>query len=87
MSGYVPAKFDVLKVKTAKGDVETYTATGSIFDAFVIKQPGSLYIKIHVKECKEKNKTIVLYEIAGSAFNQPVWLQLDLINENFRCEK
>jgi hypothetical protein len=85
MSDYTPAKFDVVKVKTMKGDSETYTAMGSIFDAQVTQKPGNLYIKVHVKDCEDKNKTILLLEIAGTAFNQPVWQQLDLINENFRC--
>jgi hypothetical protein len=85
MSVYTTSKFEVQKIKTVKGDAETYTAAGSIFDAFVTQKPGNLYIKVHVKECKDKNKTILLLEIAGNTFNQPVWQQLDLINENFRC--
>jgi hypothetical protein len=87
MAAYTSAKFEVQKVKTVKGDTETFTATGSIFDAFVTQKPGNLYIKVHVKDCKDKNKTILLLEIAGTTFNQPVWQQLDLINENFKCGK
>lgn len=87
MSAYTPASFDVQKVKTVKGDTETYSASGSIFDAFVTKQKGNLFIKVHVKDCKDKNQTILLFEIAGTSFNQPVWGQLNLINENFKCEK
>jgi Alpha/beta hydrolase of unknown function (DUF915) len=85
MTAYTPATFDVQKVKTVKGDIETYSAAGSIFDAFVTKSAGNLFIKVHVKECKDKSKTILLFEISANTFNQPVWQQLDLINENFRC--
>lgn len=87
MSIYTPAKVQVQKIKAIKGDIETYTATASIFDAQVTKKPGNLYFKIHVKECADKGRTIILIETAGSAFNQPVWLKLDGINENFKCEK
>jgi hypothetical protein len=85
MAAYTPANFEVQKVKTVKGDTETFTASGSIFDAFITQKIGNLYIKVHVKECKDKNQTILLFEIAGNTFNQPVWQQLDLINENFKC--
>ena len=87
MSLYTPAKVQVQKIKTVKEDIETYTATASIFDAEVTKKPGNLYFKIHVKECRDKNRTIVLIEATGNPFNQPVWLKLDKINEDFKCEK
>jgi hypothetical protein len=87
MASYTPAKVQVQKIKSLKGDIETYTATASIFDAQVTKKPGSLYFKVHIKECADKNRAIVLIETAGSSFNQPVWLKLDKINENFKCEK
>lgn len=87
MTAYTPAKVQVQKIKTIKEDIETYTATASIFDAEVTKKPGNLYFKIHIKECRDKTRTIVLIETAGNPFNQPVWLKLDKINEGFKCEK
>jgi hypothetical protein len=87
LSKYTPAKAQVQKVKTSKGDLETYTASINIFDAQVTKKPGTLYAKIHLKDCSDATKTFLLFEVAGSTFGQPVWLDLDRINEDFRCAK
>ena len=87
MSQYTPAKVQVQKVKTEKGDKQTFTATASVFDAQVTKKPGMLYYKIHLKDCPDKNRTIVLFEVAGSPFTQKVWQQLDKINEDFKYDK
>jgi hypothetical protein len=84
---YFPAKAQVTKIKTIKGDKESYSATVNIFDAQVTRKPGSLYIKIHLKDCQDRSKTIVLFEIAGNTFSNPVWQQLDKINEDYRCGK
>jgi hypothetical protein len=87
LSIWKPAKFKVQQIKTSKGDKMSFTATGTIFDSQVTKKPGVLYVKIHVRDCGGKNKTTLLFEIAGSSFAEPVWQSLDQINEDFRCEK
>jgi hypothetical protein len=83
MSLFTPAKAQVQKINTAKGDIGSYTATVSIFDAQVTKKPGILYIKIHVKDIKDKTKTMVLFEVAAAPFSSPVWQQADKINDDF----
>jgi len=87
MAVYTPAKAGVKKIKTDTDDIATYQASLDIFDAQVTKKPGSLNVKIHQKKCDTKGNTIVLLEIAAADFNQPVWLQLDKINADFKCEK
>lgn len=87
MAAYTPATVQVQKTKAVKGDIETYTATIAFFDPYVTKKSGNLYLKMHVKECANKSRTILLIEAAGNDFNKPVWLKLDGINENFKCEK
>lgn len=87
LSAFTPAKVQVQKIKPAKGDLETYTATAAIYDAQVTKKPGTLYYKIHVKDCPDKTKTLVLFEIAGNPFSASAWQDLDKINEDFRCAK
>jgi hypothetical protein len=82
-----PATAQVKKVTTAANDVATYTATIHIFDAQVTKKPGTLYGKIHVKNCPDKTRTFVILEIAGLPFNVEVWKQLDKINDDFKCVK
>ena len=84
---FTPAKAKVQKVTAGNGDLETYTATINIFDAQVTKKPGTLYVKIHHKDCTDTSKTFLLFEVAESTFNQPVWADLDKINSDFRCSK
>ena len=77
----------VQKIKAATGDRETYTATANIFDSQVTKKPGTLFFKIHVKDCTDKTRTLILLEVAENPFTAIAWQQLDKINEDFRCEK
>ena len=82
MSHWTPAKAQVQKAVTAKGDIGTYTATVNIFDTEVTMKPALLYIKIHVKNISDKNRSIVLFEIAANPFSAAVWGQADKINDN-----
>jgi hypothetical protein len=85
MTKYQPAKAKVQKIKTEKSDYETFSASASIFDAQVTQKPGTLFFKVHIKECPDKSRTIVLFEVAGNPFTETVWQQLDTINTNFKC--
>jgi hypothetical protein len=87
MNAWTPAKSQVQKIKTSKGDRETFTATTAIFDSQVTKKPGTLYFKIHVKDCPDKTKTILLIEVAENVFTAAAWQQLDKINDEFGCLK
>jgi hypothetical protein len=82
-----PAQGLVQKTTTLKGDLETYYATLFIYDAQVTKKPGELYFKVHVKDCGDKTKTIVFIEIAENSYIAPIWLELDKLNEEFKCAK
>jgi hypothetical protein len=87
MNAWTPAKAQVQKIKALNGDRETYTATAAIFDSQVTKKPGTLHFKIHVKDCTDKTKTILLIEVAENPFSAVAWTDLDKINYEFRCEK
>jgi hypothetical protein len=87
MTSFTPAKAQVQKTKTLPGDIASYTATAVIFDSEVTKKPGTLYFKIHIKDCPDKTKTLVLFEVAGSPVNAAVWQQLDKINDDVKCSQ
>jgi hypothetical protein len=87
MSLFSNAKAEVKKIKTDADDIATYSAIVKIFDAQVTKKPGTLYIKIHLKNCTNTSKTFLLFEISALSYDQSVWQQLDKINEDFKCEK
>jgi hypothetical protein len=84
---FKPASVLMQKTATLKGDLETYYATAFIYDAQVTRLPGELYFKIHVKDCGDRTKTIVLLEVAENSFSAPIWKELGKINEDFRCGK
>jgi pimeloyl-ACP methyl ester carboxylesterase len=82
---YTPATAQVQKVKTMPGDKDTYTASADIFDAQVTQKPGKLFFKIHVKDCPDKARTLLLLEVAGAGYTEKIWQLLDKINNDFRC--
>ena len=82
MNAWTPAKAQVQKIATAGGDTDTYTATVHIFDSQVTKKPGVLYIKIHLKKRADKNRTIVLFEVAANPCISAIWKESDMINNN-----
>ena len=84
---FKPASVLIQRTATLKGDLETYYATAFIYDAQVTRQSGELYFKIHIKDCGDRTKTIVLIEVAENSFSAPVWKELGKVNEDFRCSK
>ena len=84
MKQWTPARAQVQKAGTADGDTDTYTATVNIFDSEVTKKPGELHIKIHVKKIADKDRMLVLFEVAASPFANAVWKGVDKINNDLR---
>ena len=82
---FKPASVLIQRTATLKGDLETFYATAFIYDAQVTRQAGELYFKIHLKDCGDRSKTILLIEVAENSFSAPVWKELGKINEDFRC--
>ncbi|MBS1598710.1 MAG: hypothetical protein JST75_10845 [Bacteroidetes bacterium] len=87
MNAWTPAKAKVQKIKATTGDRETYDATAYIFDSQVTKKPGVLYFKIHIKDCADQNRTILIIEVSENPYSAAIWQQLDKINGDFRCVK
>ena len=87
MSDWRNATAKLEKSALNSGDLETYKATLSMFDSWVSKKPVTAYLKIHIKNCPDKTKTIILFEAAQSPYIEKVWRELDAINESFKCEK
>jgi hypothetical protein len=84
---FKPAQVLVQKTPTLKGDLQTYYATAFIYDAQVTRAPGELYFKIHVKDCGDPTKTLVLLEVAMNSFSGQIWKELGKISEDFKCGK
>ncbi|HEX9513926.1 MAG TPA: hypothetical protein VF939_25720 [Puia sp.] len=85
-SAWFPSRVSpVKKIATTPGDLATYTVSVHLFDAQVTKKPGDLYIKVHLKSCSDRNKTILFFEISAFPTTQPIWNKLDKINADFKC--
>ncbi len=84
LKNYFPAIAQVKKTTTSGDDIASFTATIHLYDAQVTKKPADLYAKIHIKPAANKQRSIVLFEIAGFPSTAPVWKQLDQINTEFR---
>ena len=80
---YFPATAHVKKITTGGDDLATFTGTVHLYDAQVTKKPADLYVKIHVKPAANKQRSIVLFEIAGFPQAAAIWKQLDQINAEF----
>lgn len=84
-TAFRPAQALVQKTTNLKGELETYYATVFFYDAQVTKKPGELYFKIYVKDCPDKTKTMLFFEVAENSYTSPIWLELDKISEGFKC--
>jgi hypothetical protein len=84
-AAFRPAQALVQKTTTLKGEIETFYATVFFYDAQVTKKPGELYFKIYHKDCQDKTRTLLFFEVAENSYTAPVWLELDKINEEFKC--
>jgi hypothetical protein len=85
-TAFRPAQALVQKTTNLKGELETYYATVFFYDAQVTKKPGELYFKIYLKDCPDKTKTMLFIEVAENSYTSPIWLELDKISEEFKCQ-
>ncbi|MGC4036175.1 MAG: hypothetical protein QM764_09450 [Chitinophagaceae bacterium] len=75
-----------VKRKTELQDSETYEGVIDIFD-FILKTRIGLNFIIHVRHCKEQNKTFVFHEVSPKPFEDDVWKELNGLWTSFRCVK
>lgn len=81
-----PVTTSFKKMATAKNDLETYSGTVNMTD-YMSRKPITLNCIVHLKFCKEENKTIIFYELSPKPFNHKNWAQLNQLWLDFTCEK
>lgn len=91
-----PSKVDIEKlppvatsfkqIATAKNDLETYSGTVSMTD-YMSRKPITLNCIIHLKFCKEENKTIIFHELSPKPFGHKNWDLLNQLWMDFTCKK
>ena len=82
----VTIKASVKKLRLEKPDAQTFEGSVEILDYMTLK-PLSLNLRIHVRYCKEQNKTFVFHEVSPQPFSNKVWESLNELWTNFRCTK
>jgi hypothetical protein len=82
----IPVVTSFKKIPTEKGDSETYTGTIEMTD-FMQRKPITLNCMIHLRSCKEGNKTILFYELSPKPFTHNNWVNLNQLWLDFKCEK
>ena len=74
------------EIKTAKGDLKTYSGTIEMLD-YMQQKAMTLHCIVHLKACLEENKTIVFYELSPKPFTHSNWLSLNQLWLDFKCKK
>jgi hypothetical protein len=73
-SKVVPTNASIKKIRTAPGDLSTYTGTISMLN-YITQTPIVLHCRVHVKNCQAQHHTIVYFEISPKHFTHPIWAQ------------
>jgi hypothetical protein len=85
-SKLVPIVVNIQIVKTASGDLETYSGTISMLD-YMAQTPIVLNTLIHKKNCPDKNHGFLFFEISPKPATDPIWQKLNALYSGLECEK
>lgn len=81
-----PAKLAVTKISTEKDATASFEATVNTLD-FLTWQPILLHLRIHVRFCREENKTMIFHEVSPKLYTEVVWTRLHELWRSLRCKK
>ncbi|MDB5090737.1 MAG: hypothetical protein JWR09_4731 [Mucilaginibacter sp.] len=79
----VPINASLKKIKTDKGDLETYSGVISSLD-YLAQVPIKLNCRIHLKPGGE-NFTPLLIEVSPKPYEHPIWQKMEQTVEQFQC--
>ena len=82
----IPVTTSFKKIITYKDDLETYSGIVEMNDYMQLK-PITLNCMVHLKSCKEDNKTILFYELSPKPFTHNNWVNLNQLWLDFKCKK
>ena len=81
-----PVEVNILNVKTAAGDIKTFAGTVHMLD-YINQTPMTLNVKIHVKDCPDKTRAILLFEVSPKSPDHTNWQKLNQLNADFECTR
>ncbi|MBA4850644.1 hypothetical protein [Emticicia sp. BO119] len=74
------------EIKKDNGDIQTYVGSIQMTD-YMSQMPITLNCKAHIKSCSDKHKTFVFYELSPKPLSHKVWISLDKLWFDFKCNK
>jgi hypothetical protein len=80
------AKVAVKQIGKEKGADKSFEAKVNTLD-FLTWQPLQLNFRIHMRFCKEDNKTFVFHKVSPKPFTHEVWNNLHALWLSLRCKK
>jgi len=81
-----PVEVNIQAVKTAAGDLKTFAGTVHMLN-YIKQEPMILNLKIHFKDCPDKEHSILVFEVSPKSADHPNWQKLDQLNTDFKCTK
>jgi hypothetical protein len=81
-----PVEVKIQNIKTAPGDLKTFEGTIHMLD-YITQIPMTLNVRIHFKDCADKNHSTLLFEVSPKPFDHSNWQKLEKLNSDFECNK
>jgi len=81
-----PVEVNIQVVKTTAGDIKTFAGTVHMLD-YITQTPMILNLRIHWKDCPDKEHSILIFEVSPKSADHPNWQKLDQLNADFKCVK
>ncbi len=82
----IQVKVSINLKKAEKEDNNTFKGVVRMND-YMTKKPISLNVIIHIRSCKEQNKTFAFFELSPKPYSNIVWNGLNELWLNFKCTK
>lgn len=82
----IPVHTSFRKGKKEQGDLSTYTGTITMLD-YMSHSDITLNCKAHLKTCEGEDKTFVFFQLSPQPVSHDVWVSLDQLWLDFRCNK
>ncbi|HTL08822.1 MAG TPA: hypothetical protein VL307_11210 [Chitinophagaceae bacterium] len=80
-----PVQSQMKAIITAPGDAKTFRGTIHMLD-YMEQKPITLNCIVHVRLCPGQDKTFVFNEISPKPFTDSVWIGLNQLWTNFKCD-
>lgn len=81
-----PAVVVAREIKAEKEAERSFEATVTTLDYMTLKSL-TLNFRIHIRKCKDDNKTFVFHEVSPRPYDEAIWGKLHLLWVSLRCKK